>query len=326
MKLKHWMSAGVLGLSLAAAQGAMAMGVPGPLITPQWLHAHLNDVTVVTIGGGDVGKLYTAQPTLGKDHSVEKVGGHIAGSLMVNFDDIRQTRTEDGVKLKALLPTAEFFTQAMDKSGLSAGKPIVIVPLGEGLAPMDMGTRLYFQLRYFGEPASQVALLNGGTAAWLHAGYAVSTDPAPMTTGNWKASGEDKAILASLSEVQHGLQTGSEQYIDARPTAQYLGIFKKGIDKYAGHLPGAKSFPTDAIVKTSEGVTEFMTPADYRKIFSVYGISDKRPTVTYCNTGHLASGAWFVVHEILGNKDSKLYANSMNEWTNLGHHTVGLPG
>ena len=74
------------------------------------------------------------------------------------------------------------------------------------------------------------------------------------------------------------------------------------------------------------GAAMFMSAADYKKIFHDFNISDTAPTTTYCNTGHLASGAWFVVHEILGNKNSKLYAGSMNEWTNLGNPTVGLPG
>ncbi len=313
-----------VAVGIGAAHAAFAANLPGPLVTPQWLKAHMNEVQVVTIGDG-VAKMFSAQPQM-KGSTVVKVGGHVPGSLMVDFGDIRQARVENGVKLKALLPTAEFFTAAMDKAGLDSGKPIVIVPEGEGLAPMDMGTRLYFQLRYFGEPASQVALLNGGTAAWLHAGYQVDTGAAPGAAGSWKAGKEDGAILATLAEVQHAVHDGSRQFIDARPTPQYLGIVRKPIDKSAGHLPGAKSFPTDSIVSTKDGVTEFMSAPDYKAIFKAYGISHSMPTTTYCNTGHLASGAWFVVHEILGNRDSKLYANSMNEWTNLGNPTVGLPG
>ncbi len=322
MKLAQTLLAAAIGLG--AAHAALAANVPGPLVTPQWLKAHLNEVQVVTIGD-DIAKDFTGQPKMGKNNAVVKPAGHVPGSLLVEFGAIRQTRDEDGHKLKALMPTAEFFTAAMDKAGLNAGKPIVIVPLGDGLAPMDMGTRLYFQLRYFGEPADQVAILNGGTSAWLNAGEKVSSSPAPTAMGNWKAGSEDKAILASMDQVKTDLQKGGEQFIDARPTPQYLGIAKKPIDKTAGHLPGAKSFPTDAIVQTKDGVTRFMTAADYKHIFGVYNISDNAPTTTYCNTGHLASGAWFVVHEILGNKNSKLYANSMNEWTNLGNPTVGLP-
>ncbi len=325
MQIKHLMSAALLSLGLAAAQGAVAMDVPGPLVTPQWLHAHLNDVTVVDIRGGASMKRFTAQPQLGKNHMIQKTGGHIAGADLVNFNDIRQDRTVDGVKLKAMMPTAAYFTKVMDEAGLNTGKPIVIVPTGNAVFAMDRGTRLYFQLRYFGVPHGQLAILNGGTNAWINAGYPVSVAPAPTATGDWKATGEDNAILASMQQVKDGLRQGTEQYIDARPTAQFLGIAKKPINKTAGHLAGAKSFPIDAIVKNDHGAAMFMTATEYKKIFHDFDISPTKPTTTYCNTGHLASGAWFVVHEILGNKNSKLYAGSMNEWTNLGNPTVGLP-
>ena len=326
MKLVKWIGIGILG---AAAQIASAAGLPGPLVTPQWLHEHLNEVTVVDIR--DDMKTFTAEPKYETDKKTSKktlveTGGHIAGAISVDFNKIRQERTVDGVKIKAQLPTAEYFTKVMDDFGLNkTDKPIVIVPTGESVDSMDMATRLYFQLRYFGEPRDKLAILNGGVNAWLQAGFPVSTDKAANAKGDWTAGPEDKAILASLQQVKEGLQNGSDQFIDARPTAQFLGIVKKPINKTGGHLPGAKSFPTDAIVKPVGAAHEFMSAEDYKKIFAEFNIQPNAPTVTYCNTGHLASGAWFVAHEIMGNKNSKLYTGSMIEWTNLGNPTVGLP-
>ena len=37
--------------------------------------------------------------------------------------------------------------------------------------------------------------------------------------------------------------------------------------------------------------------------------------MSYCNTGHWAATDWFVLHELLGRKDVRLYAGSMVEWT-----------
>jgi thiosulfate/3-mercaptopyruvate sulfurtransferase len=36
---------------------------------------------------------------------------------------------------------------------------------------------------------------------------------------------------------------------------------------------------------------------------------------SYCNTGHWAATDWFVLSEVLGRADVKLYAGSMVEWT-----------
>ena len=54
------------------------------------------------------------------------------------------------------------------------------------------------------------------------------------------------------------------------------------------------------------------------------------PAVTYCNTGHWAATDWFVLSEVLGRKDVRLYYGSMVDWTSdaqppacLGPHQVG---
>ena len=39
------------------------------------------------------------------------------------------------------------------------------------------------------------------------------------------------------------------------------------------------------------------------------------PVVTYCNTGHWSATDWFVLHELLGREDVKLYDGSMVEWS-----------
>jgi thiosulfate/3-mercaptopyruvate sulfurtransferase len=53
----------------------------------------------------------------------------------------------------------------------------------------------------------------------------------------------------------------------------------------------------------------------YEALMRASGIDPKAPTVAYCNTGHLASGAWFVMSEILGNHSTRLYDGSMSLWT-----------
>ena len=121
MKLAKTLIAVAIGLG--AAHAAFAANVPGPLVTPQWLKAHLNEVTVIDIRGGGSMKAYDEEPVMGKNHFVKKSGGHIAGADLVNFNDIREERTVDGVKLKAMMPTAEYFTQVMDKAGVNSGTP-----------------------------------------------------------------------------------------------------------------------------------------------------------------------------------------------------------
>src|SRR3569832_1413440 len=160
--------------------------------------------------------------------------------------------------------------------------------------------------------------------AYLQAGFPVSTDKPAAAKGNWVATGEDKNNLATMQQVKEGLQAGNVQFVDARPTNQYLGIVKKPVNKTGGHLAGARSFPTEVITKPAGAAHEFMSADEYKKILANFNVKPDAPSVAYCNTGHLASCAWFVQHEILGNSNSKLYAGAMAGGAGRGNPTVGL--
>jgi thiosulfate/3-mercaptopyruvate sulfurtransferase len=309
-----------------AAQMEAGTTLPGPLVTPQWLHDHLNDVTVIDLR--DDLKRLTVEPKFNLDKDTGKktlveTGGHIPGALSVEFTKIREERVVDGVKLTAMLPTKEFFEHAMADAGLDKGMTFVITPIGDSVESLDMATRLFFQLKYFGD--DNIAILNGGTNAWISVGYPISTDSIGVKKGNWAATAERKEILATTEDVKKTLQGSATQLVDARPTAQYFGIAKSPVVLAAGHVQGARSFPTEAVSRSANGAQEFMSANAYRAIFKQQNISSDLSTIAYCNTGHLASGAWFVAHEILNNKNAKLYAGSMNEWTHLKNPVIGLP-
>ena len=47
------------------------------------------------------------------------------------------------------------------------------------------------------------------------------------------------------------------------------------------------------------------------------GIDPSVATIAYCDSGHYSTGLWFLMHEIMGNKQAKQYDGSMHEWTKL---------
>ncbi len=207
----------------AKAQEAL----PGSLATAQWLHDHLDQVTVIDIR--DNMQRITAAPRFNIDGSGKKTlvetGGHIPGAILVDFAKIRAARVVNGVSLNAMMPTKEAFQATMDAAGLDKQRPIVIAAVGDAVNSLDMATRLFFQLKYFGE--NNVAVLNGGTNSWLSAGYQVSTDPIGVRHGDWAATAERRDILATTDDVKAAMRTHSVQLVDARPTAQFFGIIKK---------------------------------------------------------------------------------------------------
>lgn len=106
---------------------------------------------------------------------------------------------------------------------------------------------------------------------------------------------------------------------------QYFGLAKRSDVKDYGHIPGARVFPSDVQVKTEGGVAKFLPSAAYKSVLEQSGIRTTVPAITYCNTGHLGSGAWFVMSEILKMPHVRLYDGSMMEWTLGNRPTVSVP-
>ncbi|CAN0232807.1 unnamed protein product, partial [Chrysoparadoxa australica] len=168
------------------------------------------------------------------------------------------------------------------------------------------------------------AIRNGANAAWLAAGFEPSTDAAATGGGDWTADEPRAELIAEYEDVAGGLEDGAT-LVDARTAQQFLGVSKKSSVKAAGHLRGAHNLPLDLRTHNQGPAAMFLGADEYRQIFRKTGIDAKPGTITYCNTGHLASGAWFIVSEIMGVDNARLYDGSMLEWTTLGgKDVVGL--
>ena len=113
--------------------------------------------------------------------------------------------------------------------------------------------------------------------------------------------------------------------IDARQPAQFFGLSKRDYVGAYGHIAGAKELAPELLAKTSKGALYFWDKNTYNALFTANGINPKSPAISYCNSGHLAAGGWFVMSELVGNKSTKLYDGSLYLWTLEGRPLVGVP-
>jgi thiosulfate/3-mercaptopyruvate sulfurtransferase len=310
----------MLVVGAAAAQSAFAIETPSPVVDAAWLKAHLNEVTILQVSGPQ--DAFTQAPVVkvvdGKN-VIEKVSGHVPGASFVDFKQVRVTRDVDGKQVKGLIPLKGDFEKLAQSWGVNKDSAIVFVPAGLSTSDVDEAARLYWQFKYYGH--KNMAILNGGMAAWLAAGNTADTNGPEAKQGDWVATAEDKSIMASYGEVKSAIAKKNVQLADARPQNQYMGVFtKKG--ELSGHLAGAKDISPDLLTKADGASADFLPAASYKSIMSAKGINTKAPMIAYCNTGHLASGLWFVSHEIVGNKKAKLYDGSLVEYSLLGGETV----
>lgn len=313
-------AAALLVLGAAAAPSAHALDVPSAVVDAAWVNAHKGELTILQVSGPL--KAFTTAPEIKTEKGklmVLRVSGHVPGAHFVDFKTVRVDRTIAGKKVKGLIPPKQEFEKLVRSWGVNNNAALVIVPAGRNTGDVGAATRLYWQLKYYGH--NNMAILDGGMAAWLAAGLPAATDAPTHGAGDWTARGEDKSILATYREVKSDLGRKGMQFVDARPQNQYMGVFTKP-GELSGHLPGARDFSPDLVTTAGGNGARFLPAASYRSLMKAKHINPAAATVTYCNTGHLASGVWFVAHEIVGNKRARLYDGSMVEYSALGGKTV----
>ena len=303
-------------VALLLASGiAAAVQLPSPLVDAAWLEKNLAGVTIIDVRG-DI-KSFTTAPMYMRDMKtgqprLTRIGGHIPGALLADYRHVRGTRLIDGNKVSRMLPERKDFERFMQLVGLNKDSTVVIVSKGESNGDMTMATRLYWQLKYYGQ--DRLAILDGGMASWLMNKGEVSTDGTKPPQGNWKATAERKELLATSDEVATAVKTGDAQRVDTRSLALYLGTYKKSYVSAKGHIPGAKPFPNELLTQPMAPAT-FTPLKTLRSLAATLKIDTDKAIITYCNSGHLASGSWFVFSELLGAKNVKLYDGSMLQWT-----------
>lgn len=302
--------------TLLLASGILsATTLPGPLVDAAWLEKNLTKVTILDVRN-DI-KSFTTAPTYTRDmktgqQRLVRIGGHIPGALITSYRHVRRARPINGNRVLHMLPDQKDFEYFMQLVGLNKDSTVVIVSKGESTGDMTMATRLYWQLKYYGQ--DNLAILDGGMAGWLMDKREISTDGKRPLQGNWKITTERHALLATSDEVAAAVKTGSAQLVDTRSLALYLGTYKKSYVGSKGHIPGAKPFPNEMLTEPSAPAT-FTPLKTLSALATELKIDTDKDIITYCNSGHLASGSWFIFSELMGNKNVKLYDGSMHQWT-----------
>lgn len=222
-----------------------------------------------------------------------------------------------GVQLKKMLVSKAAFEKLLQKSGVNKDSAVVIVYKGQSNSDLTIATRFYWQMKYYGH--DNMAILNGGMAQWIIDKRKVSSKSGKTKKGNWVATTERNEILANSKDVEAAVSSKG-QLVDTRPISLYLGTWRKKSYVYAnGHIPGAKPYPNELL--SSKMPAKFLKVSDSKLLFNQMGIETDKESITYCNSGHLATGSWFILSELMGNKNVKMYDGSMHQWT-LEKHDV----
>lgn len=300
---------GILGAMLfsavaaASAAGAHAATAVPPLVTPAWLGSHASDSKVVVLDirsaiDGSTPEAFTQ--------------GHIPGAVHSDYDKGGWRVERNGVPF--MVPTKAELEKLIGELGIDEDSHVVVVPAGVSYSDFGAAARTVWTLKYAG--VANVSILDGGLAAWKAAGLKLETGARAPSPAIFSAT-IDNSILAVASDVEKIETSGHATLIDARPAPFYNGKEKTPQSQAYGHIPGAVSLDSaefyDIAANRLKPTAELAALANHLPA---------GPAVTYCNTGHWAATDWFVLHELLGRSNARLYAGSMVEWTSNANRPV----
>lgn len=301
-------------LLVLPARSVLALDFPGALVDTDWLEQHLTEVKILDVRediDSFTRKAVLVRKRFTGDLKLRRTGAHVPGAVLVDYLNIRNSREIDGNNVRRMLPERSEFEELMQSWGINNDDAIVVTSLGTSNADMTLATRLYWQLKYFGH--DKVAILEGGVVQWQLEEKPSSIKVHEIKPGNWLAGKEDRSILASSDDVAAAIKDTDTQLLDSRSLGFYLGVVKQSYVRKKGHIPGAKIFPNELL--TSAGAAPYFTDSEALKNMATeLDIDTGENIITYCNSGQLASASWFVLSELMGNKNVKLYDGSMHQW------------
>ena len=255
--------------------------LPGLLVDPDWLAAHLGNPWVHIVDLRD---------------REEYENGHVPGAVQLDLEDLGEIRDEcENVILQPL-----DFERLMARLGISNGDTVVAYDDHWGLP----AARLIWALHFYGERT--VAVLNGGWDLWQEEGRPTAVPSsgagAQVQTADFEAH-IDADVAADYEWITNAAGRGDLVLVDTRSQTEYE----------QGHLPGAVSWDWINAVPTGSWESARDSRA-LRSELAELGVRPSDEVVAYCRSGMRAAHTYLVLRHA-GFPRVRLYDGSWQEWT-----------
>lgn len=228
--------------------------------------------------------------------------GHIPSAIYVDLDT--ELSAPPGPAGRHPLPDPERLQEALRRAGVNEGQQVVVYDAGDG----SIAARAWWLLRWAG--CRDVAVLDGGFAAWVKAGFRVTDhvhDQKPgdfvVRPGHMPVVDADGAVALARDGV----------LLDARAPERYRGETEP-IDPKAGHIPGALNAPSSGHIGPDG---RWLTSDQLDERFEAIGVKPGEPVGAYCGSGVTAASVVLAL-EVAGitsrENPGVLYAGSWSNW------------
>jgi thiosulfate/3-mercaptopyruvate sulfurtransferase len=266
------------------------------LVDADWVTEHASDDNVVLI---EVDEDTTAYD-----------GGHIAGAIKLDW----KTDLQDPVR-RDFVNKAQF-EKLLSEKGVSNDDTVVLY----GGNNNWFAAYAYWYFKLYGH--SDVRLLNGGRKKWELDARELSSETVTRPATSYTASKPNLDIRAFRDEVVESI--GQKSLVDVRSPDEFAGRLlapahlPQEQSQRGGHIPTAVNVPWS---KAANDDGTFKSDDELKKIYSEAGVDWDGDIIAYCRIGERSAHTWFVLQELLGQKNVKNYDGSWTEYGSL----VGVP-
>ena len=259
-----------------------------PIVSTDWLLTNLKNPKLVVL---DIRRV--------EDYRE----GHIPGALNAFYG--AWAYMKDG--LYASLPEKDEIDDTISYMGINFDRWVVVTGCMDTPRLSYQSARVACTLQYAG--IKNVALLDGGTNKWIAEKKPLSTRVEKRKAGKFKGKYTSEKF-ADKNYVKERL--GKLILLDLREREFFTGEKKMDCVPMRGHIPGAFNMPTscafneDRTFKTKEELTAIAEAAAGKDL--------NAEIVTYCDAGQCCPTWSYLLTEVLGYTNVRLYIGSMQEW------------
>ncbi len=237
--------------------------------------------------------------------------GHLPGAIHLDLDDDLADPAGFGAPGRHPLPSPVALAARLASVGIGDEDLVV--------AYDDVGgwvaARLWWMLDVLGH--ADVAVLDGGVAAWTAAGGALTTDVPAFAPTTLHLADRWSGVI-SREELRARL--GSVVLLDARGAPRYRGETEP-IDPVAGHIPTALNVTIDGNLVDGRFRPAEELAARFR---SIGADGAHGPVVTSCGSGTSALHH-AIAMRLAGLPDPILYVGSYSDWSRSGEPVATGP-
>lgn len=298
MRKMKWLRALLVTMLILLPAAVLAQGL-SPILSTDDLAKNLKNPNVIIV---DIRKV--------EDYKA----GHIPGALGIFYNNWAPGMGG----LKNEMPEDEDLIDLLSANGIQPDSTVVVY--GTTGTPPDRVdvTRVAWALKYAG--VKKVSALSGGFEKWaVREKREVSQEVVKPKAKDYKGT-FNKGIMVKKDYVKN--QIGKAMIVDVREPAFFAGEQKLPFVAKNGRIKGSVNLPTIQVFeKYPPG--EHMEPccwtykdtAALKNMASgVVGGDLDKEIIVYCDTGKVASAWWFILSDVMGYKNVKIYDGSTEDW------------